>query len=485
MAALRSQPVPLGLAGPAAGGPGSTLCVVGDALLDVDWDGAVQRVCNDAPAPVLDTPTERARPGGAALAAALAAASGAAVTLVTALADDPDGRRLAGLLADAGVEVVDLGLPGPTPVKLRLRADGHSIARVDRGCDPVVPPAGWSVPAAAAARGAGALLVSDYGRGLATLPGVAAAVAERRGPTVWDPHGAGPRPPGTATLTTPNLREAHALAGGSGPPPERLPEVVALAASLGRTLGCATAVTAGPLGAVLAEGRTLPTVVPTTPVRGDVCGAGDRMAASAALALAAGATVLEAVERGVAEARAFVAAGEAGGQPRPPAAAPAGTLPDPPAGRAGDAAGTAAAVRRAGGVVVAAGGCFDVLHAGHVQLLDQARRLGDHLVVCLNSDRSVRRLKGPGRPLNAAADRAAVLRSLASVDDVLVFDESTPARALEAIRPHLFVKGADYRGHDLAEREVMARWGGEVVLLPLVAGRSTTRLIATAAQAGA
>ena len=493
--ALRSQPLTAARTDVAVTSPPRpSLCVVGDALLDVDWDGAVQRVCNDAPAPVLDTPTERVRPGGAALAAALAAASGAHVTLVTALGADEDARRLADLLAAAQVEVVDLGLDAPTPVKLRLRADGHSIARVDRGCEPVVPPGPWSDRAGAAARSAGALLVSDYGRGLAALPGLAAAAQARRGPTVWDPHSLGPRPPATTTLTTPNLREAHALAGGGGPPPDRLPDVVALAAVVSASLGCPVAVTAGPLGAVLADGRSLPTVVPTTPVRGDVCGAGDRMAASTALALAGGATVLEAVERGVAEARAYVAAGDESPWLPAPAggavvdlhaargAAGAGGSRD--AGGTGDA-GTARAVRRAGGVVVAAGGCFDVLHAGHVQLLDQARRLGDHLVVCLNSDRSVRRLKGPGRPLNSAADRAAVLRSLASVDGVVVFDEDTPTRALESVRPHLFVKGADYQGVDLAEREVLARWGGEVVLLPLVAGRSTTRIIATAAETGA
>ena len=144
----------------------------------------------------------------------------------------------------------------------------------------------------------------------------------------------------------------------------------------------------------------------------------------------------------------------------------------------------AAGVRASGGVVVAAGGCFDVLHAGHVQLLESARRLGDHLVVLVNGDDSVRRLKGPERPLNRLSDRVAVLRSLACVDDVVTFDEDTPSRALAELRPHLFVKGADYEGADLEERRVMAAWGGHVVLVPLVEGRSTTRLIGIAAAAG-
>lgn len=466
------------------------LCVVGDALLDVDWDGAVDRVCRDAPALVLDTPAERARPGGAALAAALAAGSGARVTLVTALSDDADGRRLGELLERAAVEVVDLGLDAPTPVKLRLRAGRQSIARVDRSCSPIVAPGPWSAPAEAAVAAADALLVSDYGRGLAALPEVAAAVGSFRGPTVWDPHVGGPGPPAATTLATPNHGEAHRLAGHAGSPPDRLPDLVALAREVTARLGCPVALTAGPLGAVVAHGRSAPTVVPTTPAVGDPCGAGDRFAASAAVALARGATVMAAVERAVADARSFVAGGDGaatGAAGRATAAAGTGAVVRLHAGlgrgAAGDAAATAGAVRRAGGLVVAAGGCFDVLHAGHVRLLEQARLLGDHLVVCLNSDRSVRRLKARGRPLNPAADRATVLSSLACVDDVVVFDEDTPCQALRALRPHLFVKGGDYRGVDLEEREVLAPWGGQVVLLPLVAGHSTTRLISTAAGA--
>jgi rfaE bifunctional protein nucleotidyltransferase chain/domain len=141
--------------------------------------------------------------------------------------------------------------------------------------------------------------------------------------------------------------------------------------------------------------------------------------------------------------------------------------------------------RSNGGTVVAAGGCFDILHAGHVTLLSQARALGDCLVVCLNGDRSVRRLKGPGRPVNAVADRAAVLLGLGCVDAVEIFDEDTPAEALTRVRPHLFVKGSDYGGALLPEEPVLATWGGRVVLLAIVDGRSTTRIIQRAVEASA
>ena len=134
--------------------------------------------------------------------------------------------------------------------------------------------------------------------------------------------------------------------------------------------------------------------------------------------------------------------------------------------------------------MVATGGCFDLLHAGHVAVLQQARALGDCLVVLLNSDDSVRRLKGPTRPLQSQADRADVLRALGCVDAVLVFDEDTPAEALAALRPDVFAKGGDYALTSIPEADVVAGWGGQAVVLPYLAGRSTTHLIREAASRG-
>jgi D-beta-D-heptose 7-phosphate kinase / D-beta-D-heptose 1-phosphate adenosyltransferase len=124
--------------------------------------------------------------------------------------------------------------------------------------------------------------------------------------------------------------------------------------------------------------------------------------------------------------------------------------------------------------VVATGGCFDVLHAGHVQLLEQARRLGDRLVVLVNSDASVTRLKGPSRPVHPVEDRVRVLRALGCVDSVLVFDEDDPREALRRIRPQIWVKGGDYAGTPLPEADLVRSWGGRVVTLPYLSGRSST-----------
>jgi len=243
---------------------------------------------------------------------------------------------------------------------------------------------------------------------------------------------------------------------------------------LGRWPARAVAVTLGERGALLAQRGQAPLAIPATPAaKADACGAGDMLAATVATALRDGALLSEAVTRAVSAAAGYVASGGPGAIGEP--AGPAG-LPGPAGTARGGAAGR-------GGVLVAAGGCFDVLHAGHVSMLKAARALGDTLVVCVNSDASVRRLKGPGRPINSAADRAAVLRALDCVDQVLIFDEDTPERVLGELRPDIWVKGGDYDGRELPEAAVLRRWGGAVITVPYLDGRSTTAIASAAAKA--
>jgi D-beta-D-heptose 7-phosphate kinase / D-beta-D-heptose 1-phosphate adenosyltransferase len=447
------------------------LVVIGDALLDRDVIGQVDRIAPDAPVPVLDELEQRVRPGGAGLAAALAARDGHAVTLITALAGDEPGRILRGALAEAGVEVVDLELAGSTPEKIRLRHDGRPLLRLDRGAAEGVR--GAATAAARAAIGwAGGVLVSDYGRGLARQSELRDALealpADRR--LVWDPHPRGPAPVPGVTVATPNEAEA-ALAA---PTPEgsgleaRLERAMSLRARWGAEAVC---VTRGAAGALLVRGDGAPLAVPARPVPAeDACGAGDRFASRLAGALADGRDLPRAVGDAVASATAFVAAGGAGSA----LDSTGETAPDTERDRI-------ELVRSRGGTVVATGGCFDLLHAGHVRTLEAARALGDCLVVCVNSDASVRRLKGPGRPLVSEGDRASVLGALGCVDAVRIFDEDTPERVLEEIRPDVWVKGGDYREVDLPEAHVLRRWGGRALILPYVEGHSTTRLIEEAA----
>jgi rfaE bifunctional protein nucleotidyltransferase chain/domain/rfaE bifunctional protein kinase chain/domain len=463
------------------------LVVVGDALLDCDMDGQVSRLCPDSPVPVLEGAVPAWRPGGAALAALLAATEEIPVVLVAPLGDDEASATVRALL-EPHVTVVSLPLTGQLPEKTRFRADGRTLLRTDRGAGTAGPAGAEAAEAIAAA---GAILVSDYGRGITADEFVRAALSRQaqRIPLVWDPHprGAGPVP--HTRLATPNYAEALAAAGQPAVPGRQLLQSAAAAAGqLSRSWEAnAVAVTLGEHGSVLVQGGAGPLVVPAERLAvSDACGAGDRFAAAAAAALRGGALTSEAVTVATAAASSYLAAGgarlysspgRAGAVTLPPRAG-AGKPGGAPAGRPAsqDASELARRIRAAGGTVVATGGCFDLLHAGHVSLLQAARSLGDCLIVCLNADASVRRLKGDGRPLNREADRVDVLAALGCVDAVTVFGEDTPCTALERIQPDIWVKGGDYDGRDLPEAALLKNWGGVAVTVPYLSGRSSTRL---------
>jgi len=440
------------------------LLVVGDALLDRDVDGPAGRLAPDAPVPVIRRPVMYSRPGGAALAAMFASRDGVDVTLVTAVGDDDAGGEVATLLEAEGVRVVDLVRRGMTPVKTRVRAAGHSLLRIDEEDDDdrlVHPRRGTKVIDDVT----GAVLIADYGRGVARHPAIRRALvaATTRAALVWDPHPRGSAPVVGVKLATPNRSEASR-------PGDGISGTATAARAAQRCCSAwraqAVAVTLGSEGAVLGIPGRLPLAIPAPfTVAGDACGAGDRFSSSAAVELARGALVTEAVANAVLCATTFVADGGVGGMVVP--VRDGGVV----------ARDRRSEVERGGGTVVATSGCFDLLHAGHVAMLNAARALGDHLVVLLNSDRSVQELKGPDRPVVPQADRAAVLRGLACVDEVEIFDEATPTDALRRLRPSLFVKGDDYGSGTIPEESVMRAWNGEVVVVPYLEGRSTTRLI--------
>ncbi|MFF2267133.1 PfkB family carbohydrate kinase [Cellulosimicrobium cellulans] len=470
---------------------GPRVVVVGDVLLDRDVDGQVTRFSPDGPVPVVDTLGVRRSPGGAGLTALLAA-DAARVRLVAPFGDDEAGGELRALLRPH-LDVVALPQVGTTRRKTRVRSGGQTVVRVDDG-GPARPADVPERAVRAALAGADVVLVSDYGAGTTHAGPVRDALehAARDRTVVWDPHPrGGPPVPGTA-LVTPNLAEALDAAESLGLE-ARADDPGRLARSLAAAWGVrAVCVTAGEHGAFVARADGEPAYVPATVAHGDPCGAGDRFASTVAVALARGAELVEAVVAAVASASAWVAAGGAEGYRRradvpgrrAPDAEP-GAVPDRAPGVVGaaspqDPAGpeaAAARLRAAGGTVVATGGCFDILHAGHVATLEAAARLGDHLVVLLNGDASVRRLKGPQRPVVGQADRARVLAALDCVSAVVVFDEDDPRAALERLRPDVWAKGGDYTEETLPEAEVVRRHGGRVVVLPYVDGRSTTSIL--------
>ena len=463
--------------------------VVGDVLLDVDINGTATRLSPDAPVPVVDVAHIRRRAGGAGLVATLLARDGHDVALVTAVSDDDGASHLRRALA--GVAILAGAPLAPTPTKTRVRIGTHPMVRFDEGCAPAPSPSCTGEMLAAIAS-AEAVIVADYGRGITANPDIRTALADaaRHVPVVWDPHPAGSEPVPGVAVVTPNFAEARAAAKAGGLDPSNIAAADAGKHLLDRWRSNAVLVTTGEDGAVLVErggpGKIIP--APKTTVD-DPCGAGDRLAGSLAVYLGLGLGLPGAAARAVEDASAFLAKGGASSlatETSTPDAAgnsqPVRAKASPVVELFGRFQGLepgiqlARTVRASGGTVVATGGCFDLLHAGHARTLAAARSMGDCLIVCLNSDDSVRRLKGAHRPIVSMEDRAELLLALTCVDAVVVFDEDTPEACLNQLRPDIWVKGGDYEPHELPEASLVAVWGGRCVTVPFHPARSTSGL---------
>lgn len=467
------------------------VAVVGDLILDRYITGAVGRVSPEAPVHVLRVEGEEERPGGAGSVAALVTGLGARCRAAGFLGEDGSGGRLAALLRAAGADVSGvLRLRGrPTTVKTRIVARNASglqqVLRVDREEDAPLR-AGEARALAAAARralrGADAVVLSDYAKG--ALPdGVLRAVlreARRRGiPALVDPKRSDFRAYRGAAVITPNRAETERA---TGRPVRTLADAERAGRRLVRDLGLRAALITLDRDGMMLVPRTGPAVhVPTEPREVfDVTGAGDMVIAAMAVALGSGASPEEAARlantaAGIEVTRFGVSAVSRdeileavlahGGDPSRK------VLPLP-------ALRDALRARRARGErIVLTNGCFDLLHVGHLRYLAGARAEGDLLVVGLNSDASVGRLKGPGRPVVPWRERAETLASLSCVDFVVGFREGTPERLVRAVDPHVLVKGEDWRERGVVGREWVESRGGRVVLARLVRGRSTSALL--------
>jgi rfaE bifunctional protein nucleotidyltransferase chain/domain len=286
-------------------------------------------------------------------------------------------------------------------------------------------------------------------------------------------------------VVTPNISEATKAVQAAGNVSAADPAAIA-GVLLERWRSQAVMVTRGEEGAILLQqdGGSAKAVPAPRVEAGDPCGAGDRLAASLAIHLLAGRDLPEAAALAVHDAADFLAAGGVSALPDTSVEdAPERQRPEPASRRrTTEPLLLARSIRESGGKVVATGGCFDLIHAGHIRSLTAARELGDCLIVCLNSDDSVRRLKGPERPIIGQHDRAELLLAMECVDAVMVFDEDTPEAALARLRPDIWVKGGDYKGARLPEAELVESWGGRCLTVPFHPARSTTGLAAALAK---
>jgi len=462
--------------------------VVGDLMLDRFLWGQVRRTSPEAPVPVVDLERETRSAGGAANAARNLSGLGLQVALVGVAGADTDRDRLLAELtrADLDTEGVLTVSDRGTTVKTRLVSNQRQIARIDQEqTAPLSQRDREHLLATATAHlaQADALLLSDYAKGVLSrgLCQTLIASARSRGlPVLVDPKGKDFGRYAGATLITPNRNE---LALATGVPAQDLDALLVAGSALRETLHLeALVLTLSEQGMVLIGPDGHHRLPAMTREVCDVSGAGDTVIATFAAGLIAGLEWTATTH--LANLAAGIVVGKVG-----TAAIESQELAMALAAETGSEQATKIHALKAartqvqrwqadGKQIVFTNGCFDLLHLGHVTYLEQARRQGHRLVVGLNTDASVCRLKGPTRPLVGEADRARVLAALAAVDMVVLFDQDTPLALIEQLRPDVLVKGADYRKAQVAGTETVESWGGRVVLVPLVENRSTTALIA-------
>ena len=461
-----------------------TVAVVGDLMLDETWTGEVSRLAPEAPVPLLLLSGMSRRAGGAGNVVENVSALGARVIALGAVGPEEEGawlaRRLTTLPGATGTIVVDPCRA--TPVKRRMVSDGRQMLRVDQEIAAGLSPAAETAILAAALHAVeetDVLLLSDYAKGTLTQAVTSAVIeaARRKGiPALVDPKGRDYARYRGATAITPNRKELEAVtgmaAGDDGAVStlgERLRHDLALDALLVKLAseGMLLLERACPPRRIRARAREV----------FDVTGAGDTVLAVLGVALGAGLDLAAAAD--VANRAAGCAVARVGTTPVHWADLLEG-LTGAPEDKLLDRthlSAVCAMLRRAHRRVVFTNGCFDLLHPGHIRLLTEARKLGDLLVVGLNSDVSVRGLKGAGRPILSERDRAQVLGGLDAVDFVVLFDEETPERLMTAVRPDVLVKGGDYTEATVVGAPFVRSYGGTVALIPLVPGNSTTGIV--------
>jgi D-beta-D-heptose 7-phosphate kinase/D-beta-D-heptose 1-phosphate adenosyltransferase len=453
--------------------------VVGDVMLDRYWHGGTSRISPEAPVPVVKVDQVEDRPGGAANVALNIAALGAPALLVGVTGNDEAADSLADSLGAAGVKAVFQRIPTqPTIVKLRVMSRHQQLLRIDFEQPFATDSLSLGREVDALLEGVKVLVLSDYGKGsLQNHQQLIQAARARSIPVLADPKGKDFSIYRGASMITPNLSEFEAIVGKC----EDEAELVAKGAQLMTSLELgAMLVTRGEHGMTLLRPDQPALHLPARAREVfDVTGAGDTVISTLAAALAAGEELPHAV--GLANLAAGIVVGKLG-----TAAISAPELRRAIQRAEGSERGVLTLdqllpaiedARAHNERIVFTNGCFDILHAGHVTYLEQARAQGDRLIVAVNDDASVSRLKGPGRPINSVDRRMAVLAGLGAVDWVVSFGEDTPENLIGNVRPDVLVKGGDYSVEQVVGASIVTAYGGTVKVLGLVENSSTTAIV--------
>jgi D-beta-D-heptose 7-phosphate kinase / D-beta-D-heptose 1-phosphate adenosyltransferase len=463
------------------------LLVVGDVMLDRYWHGNTWRISPEAPVPVVQVQSEERRVGGAGNVAVNASVLGAQTTLIGLTGNDSVANDLQQLLESHGVKAQLQRVGGSkTITKLRVISRHQQLIRLDfEDHFPHWNPETLQEIFTRNLQAAHAVILSDYAKGALRHADQLIAQARKAGkPVVVDPKGSDFARYRGATVITPNLSEFEAVVGVC----DSDQQIADRARNLGESLDLnAILVTRSEKGMTLVQQGKPAIHLPTRAQEVyDVTGAGDTVVATLGASLAAGSDLLDAVTLSNVAAGVVVAKLGTATVSREELQAALGSGPQASHGLQGKHGGVLTQAelinqvnqaKAAGQTVVMTNGCFDILHPGHVDYLQKARALGDRLVVAVNSDHSVARLKGPSRPVNHLAHRMTMLAALSCVDWVVPFSEDTPEVLIAKVLPNILVKGGDYTADQVAGGQHVIQAGGRVQILPFLAGHSTTGLI--------
>jgi D-beta-D-heptose 7-phosphate kinase/D-beta-D-heptose 1-phosphate adenosyltransferase len=453
--------------------------VAGDVMLDQYLFGATSRISPEAPVPVVHVQKTDDRPGGAANVAVNLASLGVSTRLIGAVGNDAAADSLETLLTEHGIDC-DFARVGdrPTITKTRVQSRGQQLIRLDQENPAELRDSTLVDTLARTVAGAGAVVLSDYGKGALTDVRKMIALCRESGvPVLVDPKGRDFEKYRGATLLTPNQGEFEAVAGHCSSDADLTESGWQMVENLELT---ALLVTRSEKGMMLLETGNEPLFLSTQAREVyDVTGAGDTVIATLAGALASGQSLASAA------ALANIAAGlvvrKIGVATVTPGEIQVALHQRGQGGRGlvsrDELLVLVGEARARNERIVMTNGCFDILHAGHVAYLEEAKSLGDRLIVAVNDDDSVRRLKGDSRPINALEDRMLVLAGLAAVDWVVPFADDTPAGLIAAVLPDVLVKGGDYRPEEIAGGREVLQNGGEVRVLSFRDGHSTSRII--------
>ena len=458
------------------------ILVVGDLMLDRFVDGTVTRISPEAPVPVLSQSKCQQMPGGAANVACNLAQLGAQVTLIGACGDDAAATDLAAELHQfPTISFLPVTIAGrPTSLKTRYRASGQQILRVDDEMTMAIDTSAQQTLCEMARpilAGVDMLVLSDYAKGCLPEPAIRQLIDTAKAAKkliVADPKLADLSVYRDVDILTPNIHELSKAAGTSL---TDIGQIGAAASTLATTHNIGTIMTTLSARGILAssaQGTQFHDPARTRDVF-DVSGAGDTVVAVISATMASGAPLETAVA--LANHAAGVAVSKSGTAIVTPGEILAYMPLTKPLTEAALLAGLCQDWRRAGDKIAFANGCFDLLHPGHISLLRHAAKAADRLIIGLNSDASVRRLKGDTRPLQSADKRAAALAAFDMVDAVTVFDEDTPQNLIALLQPDFIVKGGDYKPDDVVGSDIVKKRGGKVMIVPTLATYSTSKLV--------